>query len=182
MKARYIGILLLCCVLVGIGTGYVVGPEFRHDRSSPGPDLESPFEELLARLNQIEMRMDRLIVTVDGLSNTLYETQTHADNSFDAQGQYEHDTGREAANQIVKRQEYEDNNPVDDGIGYRAVENRIYESLTNQTIDLPALLASEDMNSLPVERQEHVMNEITRRINSGDIDKGQFLPGYSRYQ
>ena len=61
---------------------------------------------------------------------------------------------------------------------FTEVKGRILSSLSNPDNNLNKLVQSADMRSLTPEQQDEIMQEVANRINSGQLSKEQFLPGY----
>lgn len=57
-------------------------------------------------------------------------------------------------------------------------KDEVYNALLDTNFTLPELLNSEQLNNLPAEAKQQVLDEVARRIDSGEIDKAAFLPGY----
>ena len=51
--------------------------------------------------------------------------------------------------------------------------------LSDPGMTLPDFMASAELGELPPEAQDEVMQELVRRFNSGEIDREQFVPGYT---
>lgn len=58
------------------------------------------------------------------------------------------------------------------------IKGEVYNALLDTNFTLPELLNSEQLNNLPAEAKQQVLDEVARRIDSGEIDKADFLPGY----
>lgn len=58
------------------------------------------------------------------------------------------------------------------------IKRSILTSLSNPGTNLSTLLRSDAMRSLTPEQQDEIMQEIVVQINSGQLSKEQFLPGY----
>ena len=61
---------------------------------------------------------------------------------------------------------------------FTEVKGRILSSLSNPDNNLNKLVQSADMRSLTPQQQDEIMQEVANRINSGQLSKEQFLPGY----
>lgn len=59
------------------------------------------------------------------------------------------------------------------------VKSQLFARLSDPTITFPRFISSDEMRSLPANERERVMKEVTRRLESGEINKETFLPGYS---
>ena len=57
-------------------------------------------------------------------------------------------------------------------------KKKIYNDLSDTTKTLPDILNSSEMAALPPQDQQEILDELTRRIDSGELDKTKFLPGY----
>lgn len=57
-------------------------------------------------------------------------------------------------------------------------KDEVYNALLDTNYTLTELLNSEQLNNLPAEAKQQVLDEVARRIDSGEIDKTEFLPGY----
>lgn len=60
-------------------------------------------------------------------------------------------------------------------------KGRIFANLSDTSTSLPDILESADMKNLPADERDEVLGEIARRLDAGEIDKSQFLPGYTAY-
>lgn len=58
------------------------------------------------------------------------------------------------------------------------IKGQIYTNLSDTSMTLPDILESNEMRSLPEDEKKEVLAEIARKIDSGELDKTQFLPGY----
>ena len=58
------------------------------------------------------------------------------------------------------------------------MKSRIVDTLHDPTTNFARLMESQDMQALPAKQREEVMQEVAARLDSGQLRKEQFLPGY----
>lgn len=57
-------------------------------------------------------------------------------------------------------------------------KEKIFNDISDTTRTLPNILNSSEMATLSSQDQQEILDELARRIDSGEIDKSKFLPGY----
>lgn len=57
-------------------------------------------------------------------------------------------------------------------------KNVVYSSLSDPGFTFTQLVSLPELNSLPPAAKKEFFDEVARRIDSGEIDKEAFLPGY----
>jgi hypothetical protein len=61
-------------------------------------------------------------------------------------------------------------------------KQKILNDASDTTRTLPNILNSSEMATLSSQDQQEILDELARRIDSGEIDKTKFLPGYRPMQ
>ena len=61
---------------------------------------------------------------------------------------------------------------------FAEIKGRVFNSLQDPATNFTTLAHSNEMQSLSTEQQNEVMRDVAARLDSGQLSKEQFLPGY----
>ena len=61
---------------------------------------------------------------------------------------------------------------------YQEQMAEIISSLVSRTVNYASLISSDGYRRLPIDMKKQVMDEVTRMLDSGELSKEAFLPGY----
>lgn len=59
-------------------------------------------------------------------------------------------------------------------------KHSLMDDMSRYDMTLPALLSDPRLATLPEQDKQEILTELTRRLDSGEIDKSSFLPGYKK--
>ncbi len=127
------------------------------------PHVISELEQsIIEKISLLDYKIDTINYTIEKLSSN---NQTHSSQAIT-------ETSEAVKPLDESEHSFKDNSIV-------SIKDRLYSNLSNPMYTLPDILESEEMTSLSQLEQQQILTEIARRIDSGEIDKSQFLPGYS---
>jgi hypothetical protein len=164
-------LLFIAGVATGLSASFIAGP-FRDNiatgtTSRPDPEISG----ISARLDQIEARIAEL---VDRNNTVGKPTDDQALEPERPPAASDYTDGRNA----VVRKNAAGQKEIDIETQQTA-QNKIMDSLLDPTVTVQSILQSKDLQSLPVDKQNEVLQDIADRLNSGLLRKDQFLPGYT---
>lgn len=162
MKASKIALVVLMFVS-GIISG-VVFSKLNGDTAKPTPGA-SP--ELDARLDRLEAGLGELTAALNRIE----------DQRVGEAGQPT-DKRRSSANEPDSRHNEQAAKSPAITAKFEETKSRMLNSLHDPATNITTLMNSSDMRSLSTENQNEVMQEIAARLDSGQLNKEQFLPGY----
>ncbi len=164
---------------LGVGFQYVVALALT-DNPAPSNNTynetaqydQNNIEQLIdEKISILDSKMDTISYSIEKLSLAIHQPNVSQEIS-DTNSDTNSDTDKDTESLEESEHAFKDNSIV-------SVKDRLYSNLSNPTYTLPDILDSKEMSSLPKPEQQKVLAEIARRIDSGEIDKFQFLPGYS---
>ena len=172
MKTSNIALIVVMFVL-GLIAGIIIS-QIKGSDQPPTPTLDqrglsATPAALSARFDQMEARLAELTAALNQGDGQIKRVGQPGD-------------GRQlSANVPVNR----DNRARDPGLGlapspaqFVEIKGRIFNSLQDPATNFPTLMHSKEMQSLSTEQQHEVMRDVAARLDSGQLSKEQFLPGY----
>jgi hypothetical protein len=127
------------------------------EKNTEQTDTQQP-ESMSARIDTIQSELRTIRFTLDQLSTSL-----HADTAS---------VGNANTGSNVVRASYTPNEIAN-------FQNNIFGQLSDPGFNLNKLNTMLDFQKLPEADKKLVIDEIARRLDSGEIKKSAFLPGYS---
>jgi hypothetical protein len=157
-------IVISLVFILGIAAGVVVTkfsdaavePVFSVDRqgvSSVSPALITRLDQMEARLGELTAALNR--VDLQGLKGMGPASEQHQSNEQAAKPSLTPGRSEEVKSRVL---------------------NSLYDPATNIT----TLMNSNEMRALSPEQQKEIMKEVAARLDSGQLSKEQFLPGYKK--
>jgi len=160
-------IIIPMSLILGFIAGYSVNTMFKSDPIDLTMINSLPIESEINRdreTGSIEQKLDVILSQLNDLSINIDNQQI----SYQDMNSRDIETRDEVTNSKINLTEKE--------IG--EAKGDVYNALLDTRFTLTELLNSEQLNSLPSEARKEVLDEVARRIDSGEIDKTSFLPGY----
>lgn len=126
-----------------------------HDRNKVAL-LEQKLDTMLSMVNDITYKLDE----ISKLNSSVVATeQVQENNNF---------TANDASSNLT----------VDE---ITEAKNVVYSSLSDPGFTFTQLVSLPELNTLPPAAKKEFFDEVARRIDSGEIDKEAFLPGYVQH-
>lgn len=126
------------------------------------PALIARFEEMEARLGELTAALNRVDDRIKGIGSPEDERQLSVN----------------GPNSREKRAADSVSEPGVNAGKFEEIKSRVFDSLQDPATNFTALLHSKEMRSLSREQQDEVMQEVAARLDSGRLNKEQFLPGH----
>ena len=126
-----------------------------------GRELGDRLDVILAELYELRDRVDRLDTTL-------------ADSAFSAQ--MPENRADTSARDVADRTNA--TSPALSGPEIETATGNILSRLSEPGFDMGQLASMPELQALPPDARSKVLGEIARRLDSGEIDKRTFLPGY----
>ena len=152
--------------------GVIAGIAVTHSLPAvSGDPRESPATPaaLSARFDQMEARLGELTAALN-----------QGDNQMKGMGQP--DDARQLPAHGSNGREKRANDPIPESAPHSGkaeeIKGRVFNSLQDPATNFTTLLQSKEMQSLSKEQRDDVMREVAARLDSGQLSKEQFLPGY----
>ncbi|HEX9625604.1 MAG TPA: hypothetical protein VGA00_01555 [Acidiferrobacterales bacterium] len=124
--------------------------------------LVARFDQMEVRLGELTVMLDRVDDRIGRIMRPVYENQLSS-NAPDGSDIREDDT---LSKSVMAAGQFEE------------IKNRLFNSLHDPATNFVTLMQSNEMRSLSREQQDEVMREVAARLDSGQLRKEQFLPGY----
>jgi hypothetical protein len=165
--------LMVVVFALGATTGLVInklnGASVDPETSVDGRNMSGSPAALMTRFDQMEVRLNELSAALNRVDEWAlrmgppdYERKLSA-TSPGITNKSVNDAG---ANTTANVSELE------------RTKSRIYDTLQDPTTNFAALMDSKDMRALTPKQRDEVMQEVAARLDSGQLRKEQFLPGY----
>jgi hypothetical protein len=172
IKITFVGVVLVFILGVTTGvvttrlTGAAIEPVSSVDqRETPGTPsaLIARFDQMEARLSELAVALNRIDeLSIRGRESRVDERQLST-NGPDGRDKRENDQVSKSAANVGKLEE---------------IKGRMLDSLQDPATNITTLMNSHEMRSLSAKQQDEVMQEVSARLDSGQLSKEQFLPGY----
>lgn len=125
------------------------------------PSVENKINNLESQINTNSHSLENINVKIDRILTTLKEFEP---------------TSSESSMKNKSINSDADHNLSDDRI--YAIKNDLYAKMFDTDAILPDILESNEFAQLPQHEQQEVLSELAQKLDSGEINKASFLPGY----
>ena len=160
-------VIIPVSLLLGFIAGYSVNTMFKSEPIELAMINSSPIESEInsySETESVEQKLDVILSQLNDLSINIENQQI----SYEDMNRRDIEARDDTSNSKI--------NLTDKEIG--DAKSGVYNALLDTNFTLTELLNSEQLNSLPTEEKKEVLDEVARRIDSGEINKMLFLPGY----
>ena len=125
------------------------------------PSIENKINNLESQINTNSHSLENINVKIDRILTTLKESEP---------------TSSESSMKNKSINSDAEQNLSDDRI--YAIKNDLYAKMSDPDAVLPDILGSNEFVQLPQHEQQEILSELAQKLDSGEINKVSFLPGY----
>lgn len=172
MKASSTALVIVVFV-IGVTAGVVLsqlnGTWVQPVSSINQREIPGTSAALIARFDQLETQLGRLTEVLNRVDDQIERMGPPVD---------EHQLSENNSNTRDKPDSGQMSKSAIDIGKFEAIKGRLLDSLQDPSVNLATLMNSDDMRSLSREQQDKVMQEVAARLDSEQLSKEQFLPGY----
>ncbi|MCK5002876.1 MAG: hypothetical protein KAS57_07605 [Gammaproteobacteria bacterium] len=173
-----LSVVLVLCVITGF-TSYFVAKSTSTKASNSNKQVN--LDEVNSRLENLEKQTTKAINMLSQLEINLQHQTRSIEETYSDQKYGQADLKTEITDEYSYS--YEAKNNTQEGTQLSAndiisIETKIYDSLSMPSTNLSSITKLKDYKMLPITKRREIIDEITRRINEGEIDKSQFIPHY----
>ena len=157
MRHYYLFAAIAVSFLTGTWLGYTLS-EQRQTNAAPGYTLATPQPYTQTDMDVLHSELRAMKATLDQLSTSIHTSTTSS--------------GESNTVDKISRANYAPNEIA-------GFQNNIYAQISDPSFNLNKLYAMPEFQKLSEQDKKPVLDEIARRLDSGEISKRAFLPGYN---
>lgn len=165
--------LLIVMFVLGAATGLVIGKLYgtpvEPATSAGGRDMHALPAALMTRFDQMEIRLNELTAALNRVDEWVLRVGPPD------HGRQLSATGLGITNKGVNDAGANTTANINE---LERMKSRVFDALQDPTTNFAALMDSKEMRALPSKQRDEVMQEVAARLDSGQLRKEQFLPGY----
>ena len=186
LKNKYYVYLLILMLGVFIGL-YIssLNPNQSNNKYINNADIkvdDSDVTALNIRLEGLEQQSEMMASSLAGVSQQLNVlTQSLSENNYTNETTLNENTKGNNRTQFIDKNEpplIKENTPIIGEEEASLIKENLYAELSNASMTLPDLVNKKEMQLLSQNERREVYEQVARMLDSGEINKSQFLPGY----
>jgi hypothetical protein len=160
MRYYYLFAAIAVSFLTGTWLGYTLS-EQRQTDAAPGYTLATPQPYTQTDMDVLHSELRAMKATLDQLSTSIHTNTTSSTSSGESNTVDKISRANYAPNEIA------------------GFQNNIYAQISDPSFNLSKLHAMPEFQKLSEQDKKPVLDEIAKRLDSGEISKRTFLPGYN---